>query len=83
MSQIYNVSSKQLISNFAVLQTLETNNLIVGQTITVAGISAPFNGTFTILQLPQYLFIGVNPTTGFLQFNNQVAVSNQVLFAAT
>ena len=83
MSQIYNVSSKQLISNFAVLQTLETNNLIVGQTITVAGISAPFNGTFTILQLPQYLFIGVNPTTGFLQFNNQIAVANQVLFAAT
>ena len=83
MSQVYNVSSKQLISNYAVLQTLEPNNLIVGQSITVAGVGSPFNGTFTILALPQYLFTGVNPTTGFLLFNNQTVVQNQVLFAAT
>jgi len=83
MSQIYNVSSKQLISNFAVLQTLEPHNLVVGQTITVAGVGAPFNGTFTILDIPQYLFIGTNSTNGFLLYNTQIPVTNQVLFAAT
>ncbi len=83
MSQVYNVSSKQLISNYAVLQTLETNNLIVGQTITVAGVGSPFNGSFLILSLPQYLFVGVDPTTGFLLFNKEIMVRNQVLFAAT
>jgi hypothetical protein len=83
MSQVYNVSSKQLISNYAVLQTLETNNLIVGQTITVAGVGSPFNGSFLILSLPQYLYVGIDPTTGFLLFNKEIMVRNQVLFAAT
>ncbi len=46
------VTSRQRISNVSTL-TLSTNhNYIVGQQITVAGVSASFNGTFVITALP-------------------------------
>ena len=78
----YNTSSKQLIDNYAVLQTLEANDFTVGQNIVVASIGAPFNGTFQIVDLPEYLFIGID-SQGFLQFNKNVPLLNQVLFACT
>lgn len=80
---IYNVSSKQLTDNYAVLQTLEPAPLEVGQSITVASVAAPFSGTFQIIALPEYQFIGVNSTTGFLEFNELQPYPNQVLYAAT
>ena len=63
---IYRVQSKQLLDNYAVLQTLQPNELAVNASITVAAVGAPYNGTFTILALPQYEFIGVD-SNGFLQ----------------
>jgi hypothetical protein len=80
---IYNVSSKQLTDNYAVLQTLEPAPFEVGQSITVASVAAPFSGTFQIIALPEYQFIGVNSTTGFLEFNEFQPYPNQVLYAAT
>jgi hypothetical protein len=82
MSQIYNVSSKQLLSDYAVLQTLEPNEFVVGQSITVSGVGGDFDGTFTILATPGYLFVGVDSTTGFLKYNLGVPLENQVLFAS-
>jgi hypothetical protein len=81
MTQTYNVSSKQLLSNYAVLQTLEPNGFVVGQSITVDDVGGDFDGNFTILATPGYLFIGVNATTGFLQYNLGVPLENQVLYA--
>ena len=78
----YNTSSKQLQDNYAVLQTLEPNDFVVGQSITVSSIGAPFNGTFQIVDIPEHLFIGVN-SSGFLEFNENVPLLNQVLFAGT
>jgi len=80
---IYNVSSKQLTDNYAVLQTLEPAPFEVGQSITVTSVAAPFSGTFQIIALPEYQFIGVNSTTGFLEFNELNPYPNQVLYAAT
>jgi len=80
---IYNVSSKQLTENYAVLQTLEPAPLEVGQSITVASVAAPFSGTFQIIALPEYQFIGVNSTTGFLEFNELQPYPNQVLYSCT
>jgi len=46
------VTSRQRVSNVSTL-TLSTNhNYIIGQQITVAGVSASFNGTFVITALP-------------------------------
>jgi hypothetical protein len=78
----YTVTHKQLLSNYAVLQTLTPNDLVVGGTFTVGSVAAPFNGTFTVYDLPEYLFIGVDDQ-GDLLFNYEIPVPNQVLYACT
>jgi hypothetical protein len=79
----YSSASKQLISNYACISTLEQSEIVVGENITVSGLAAPFSGTFKVLDLPQYEFEGVDPTTGEFQFNPEVARPNQIIYAAT
>ena len=76
----YTVTHKQLLSNYAVLQTLTPNDLVVGGSFTVASVAVPFNGTFTVYDLSEYLFIGVDDE-GDLLFNYEIPVPNQVLYA--
>jgi hypothetical protein len=78
----YTVTFKQLLDNYAVLQTLTDTEIEVGQSITVASVAAPFNGTFTVYALPKYEYIGID-TEGDLLFNSNVSIPNQVLFACT
>lgn len=78
----YPVSFKQLLDNYAVLQTLTPNELEVGRSFTVTNVGVPFNGTFTVYALPQYLYIGTD-TEGNLLFDTDIAVPNQVLYAVT
>lgn len=78
----YTVTFKQLLDNYAVLQTLTGNDLEVGRSFTVAGVGAPFNGTFTVYALPQYEFIGVD-SEGDPLYNIDVPVPNQILYAVT
>lgn len=78
----YTVTHKQLLSNYAVLQTLTPNDLVVGGTFTVGSVAAPFNGTFTVYDLPEYLFIGVGDQ-GDLLFNYEIPLPNQVLYKCT
>ena len=78
----YTVTFKQLLDNYAVLQTLTDTEIEVGQSITVASVASPFNGTFTVYALPKYEYIGID-TDGDLLFNSNVSIPNQVLFACT
>jgi hypothetical protein len=78
----YTVTFKQLLDNYAVLQTLTTNDLEVGRSFTVTNVGAPFNGTFTVYALPQYEFTGTD-TEGNLLYNVDMPVTNQVLYALT
>jgi hypothetical protein len=78
----YTVTHKYLLDDFAVLQLLTPTELVVGGAITVAGVDATFNGSYTVYALPQYLFLGVD-TEGDLLFNYQVPIQNQVLYAKT
>ena len=78
----YTVTNKYLIDNFAVLQLLTPSEIAVGSSITVAGVDATFNGTFTVRALPQYLFVGID-TQGDLLYDYQVPIANQVLYAKT
>ena len=78
----YTVTHKQLLSNYAVLQTLTPNDLVVGGTFTVGSVAVPFNGTFTVYDLPEYLFIGVDDE-GDLLFDYEIPVPNQVLYKCT
>jgi hypothetical protein len=79
---VYQVISKQLISNYAVLQLLTPAELEVGQSITVAAVDATFNGTYTIRSLPSYEYVGIDDE-GDLEFNPLITIPNQVLYART
>ena len=78
----YTVTFKQLLDNYAVLQTLTDTEIEVGQSITVADVAVPFNGTFVVYAMPKYEYIGID-TEGDLLFNSNVSIPNQVLFACT
>jgi len=79
----YLTASKQLLNNYACISTLEPTDIQVGDTIVVASIGAPFNGTFTVLSCPQYEYTGIDNTTGEWLFNENVPRANQILFACT
>jgi len=79
----YNTASKQLLDNYACISTLEPTDITVGQSVTVGSLGAPFNGTFTVLALPQYLFTGVDAETGEFLYDTNVAIPNQILYACT
>lgn len=79
----FNTATKQLVSNYACISTLEPTDIAVGQSITVASIGAPFNGTFTVLALPQYAFVGVDATTGLFNYDENIPRPNQIIYAAT
>ena len=76
----YQVIERYKVSDYAVLQTLTANELVVGGSIVVAGVDAAFNGTVEVRALPEYLFIGVSQY-GDLLYDLNVPVLNQVLYA--
>lgn len=82
MTQIYQVAHKTLLDNYAVLETLTPNEVYVGASIVVAGVDATFNGTVTVYDVPEYLFVGVDDE-GDLLFNYEIAVPFQILYAKT
>jgi len=79
----YNTASKQLLDNYACISTLESTEIVVGESVTVGSLGAPFNGSFTVLACPQYLFTGIDGETGEFLYNTNVAIPNQILFACT
>lgn len=77
------ITHKQLVDNYAVVELLtNADPLNVGDSFTVAGVGVPFNGTFTVRALPQYLFTGVDDQ-GDLTYDPLIPIANQVLFAVT
>ena len=79
----YATASKQLLDNYACISTLEPTDIQVGDTVVVGVLGAPFNGTFTVLACPQYLYVGVDGETGEFLYNVDTPVPNQILYAAT
>jgi hypothetical protein len=82
MTQVYQVAHKTLLDNYAVLETLTPNEVYVGASIVVAGVDATFNGTVSVVAVPEFLFIGVDDE-GDLLYNEQVPVPFQILYAVT
>jgi len=80
---VYSVQQKYLTDNYAVV-VLVTNAdpLEVGQSVTIAGVDATFNGTYTVFGLPQFYFTGVDDQ-GFFHYDIEAPIANQVLFAKT
>ena len=79
----FTTATKQLLSNYACISTLEPTEIAIGQNVTVSGLAAPFAGTFKVLDLPQYKFTGIDNTTGEFLFDENDPVPNQLLYACT
>lgn len=77
---VYTVTNKYLVDDYAVLQLLTPAELEVGASITVAGVDATFNGTYTVRAIPQYLYTGVDDE-GDLLYDYDVPIQHQVLYA--
>ena len=79
----YSVTQKYLVDNYAVVVLLtNADPLEVSQSFTLAGVDATFNGTYLVHALPPFRFIGVDEY-GFLEYDFQEPIQNQVLFAKT
>ena len=76
---VYTVTNKYLLDDYAVLQLLTPHELEDGASITVAGVDATFNGTYTVRALPEYEFLGVD-TEGDLLYDYDVPILYQVLY---
>jgi len=80
---VYSVKQKYLTDNYAVIVLLtNADPLEVGQSVTIANVDATFNGTYTVVGLPQYYFTGVDDQ-GFFVYDIEAPIANQVLYAKT
>ena len=80
---VYSVQQKYLTDNYAVIALItNADPLEVGQSVTIAGVDATFNGTYTVVALPQYYFTGVDEQ-GFFVYDIEAPIANQVLYAKT
>ena len=75
----YTVTHQMVLDNVAVVQTLESTDIAVGQTITLSGCAAQLNGAHVVFAVPTYLFIGTDDQGDYL-YNYDIIVPNQLLF---
>jgi len=75
----YTVTHHQRLDNVAVVQTLESTDIAIGQQITLSGLGHNLNGTHTVFAVPTYLFVGVDDEGDYL-FNYDIIIPNQLLF---
>lgn len=74
----FSVTHAQRLDNVAVLTTLTGADLVVGTTITVSGTGNGFDGTFTVVAVPEFLLVNVT-TSGDFIYDSDVIIPNQVL----
>jgi hypothetical protein len=75
----FTVTHQMVIDNVAVVQTLESTDIAIGQTITLSGCAAQLNGSHVVFAVPTYLFVGTDDQGDYL-FNTDVIIPNQLLF---
>ena len=70
--------------DYAVLQTLESVPVNVGDKLNVSGVDGTFNGNNKLVVFcPQYRFIGVDTATGDWLFDYTDPIPNQVMYQST
>lgn len=78
----FTVTHRMRIDDIVVIQTLDNTPISVGDSITVAGLGNGMDGTFTVLDVPTYLFTGVDDE-GDYTFDFNEIILNQYLYADT
>ena len=75
----FTVTHHQRLDNVAVVQTLESTDITVGQQITLSGLGHSLNGTQTVFAVPTNFFLGVDEEGDYL-YNSDIVIPNQLLF---
>lgn len=75
----YSVTHRMRLDDVVVVQTLEPTEISVGDSITVASVGSGMDGTFTVLDVPTYLFTGVTDEGDF-EFDYDQIILNQLLY---
>lgn len=75
----FTVIEQMRLDDYAVIQTLETTDIAIGQSITLSGMGNGLNGTHVVYAIPTHLFEGVD-SEGDLVYNYDEIVTNQILF---
>lgn len=75
---VFTVTHAQRVDDYAVIQTLESTDITVGQTIIVAGVGNNFDATYIVQAVPTYYFIGVD-SQGDFEYNYEIVLENQLL----
>lgn len=75
---VFTVTHAQRVDNYAVIQTLESTDITVGQTIVVAGVGNDFDATYIVQAIPTYYFVGVD-SQGDFEYNYEITLQNQLL----
>jgi len=78
----YAITHRQVTDNYLVVQTLEGTDIGTGQSVTLSGLGATLNGTYTVQDVPIYLFLGVDDEGDFI-FDPAVTILNQLLMPKT
>lgn len=79
---VYAITHRQVTDNYLVVQTLEGTDVGIGQSVTVAGLGATLNGTYTVLDVPTLRYIGVDDEGDWI-FDPEEIILNQLLMAKT
>jgi hypothetical protein len=75
---VFTVTHAQRVDDYAVIQTLESTDITVGQTIVVAGVGNNFDATYIVQAVPTFYFIGVD-SQGDFEYNYEITLENQLL----
>jgi len=78
----YTITHRQVTDNYLVVQTLEGTDIGVGQSVTLAGLGATLNGTYTVVEVPIYRYTGVDDEGDWL-FDTEEIILNQLMVAKT
>jgi hypothetical protein len=79
---VYTITHRQVTDDYLVVQTLEGTDVGIGQSVTVAGLGATLNGTYTVLDVPTLRYIGVDDEGDWI-FDPEEIILNQLLMAKT
>jgi hypothetical protein len=77
----FTLTHTQRLDNVAILQTLESTDIAIGQTVVVSS-NASYAGTYIVQDVPLYLFTGVDQYGDYL-FDYDEIISNQLLVLQT
>lgn len=75
---VFTVTHAQRADNYAVIQTLESTDIAIGQSITVAGVGNNFDATYIVQAIPTFYFVGIDHQGDF-EFDYDITIENQLL----